>query len=182
MIGTPVNNAGHSGTHEDASELRDLQNRFNALPRQLSTAAQNIDTVLNLAAEARIVPLSEIIPIDDADKEGFACLRQIRSEFIGRVIVFRRVLLPVSRDVVNGLHSFLEYMEDEETFLMLARAQEVSSLCARHANEALNVQEGYEALAADLRRLGQQMDDKFQKVSTPLGAAERTGPGTEGDY
>jgi hypothetical protein len=95
-----------------------------------------------------------------------ACLRQICHDFISRVIIFRNVLLPVSKDVVNGLLTFQDYMEDEKVFLELAREGEVSILCAKYADEACTVQEGYETLASDLLRMGTVMDDKLKKVSS----------------
>jgi hypothetical protein len=110
-------------------ELQQLQQKFNALPKQLVSAAGNMDIVLSMAAEATTVPLNEIIPMGNTDKDAFACLRQIRHDFTGRLIIFRNVLLPVSKDVVNGLLTFLDYMEDKKGFLSWQR-RERSAVCA----------------------------------------------------
>lgn len=146
------------------AKLLPLQKQFTELPMQPETARCNLDTVLQMAAEAHNVPLSDIIPLGNVDKSAVASLKQLRSDFIGRIIVFRSGLLPLSRNVVNGLHSFLDYLEDEGDFLELAKAGEVSRLCSKHADEAQYVQEGYEALASDLLMMGKTMNDSFEKV------------------
>lgn len=143
-------------------ELQQLQQKFTALPHQLQRAVCNMETVISLAAEAQTIPLNEILPM--GNEEAFECLRKLRHNFIERIIVFRSVLLPVSKDVVNGLITFLDYMEDEETFLELARDEEVSKLCIKYADEACTVKHGYETLATDLLRMGREMDVKLRKV------------------
>lgn len=75
--------------------------------------------------------------------------------------------------MVNALHSLLDYMEDEELFLDLAKAGEVSHLCNEHAQDAADVQKGYETLSSDLLALTDIMDTKFKKVRGGL-RAQRT--------
>jgi hypothetical protein len=148
------------------SDLKTLDKKFTHLPKHLETAACNVDTVLKLAAEARTVPLNEIVPLGSS-KEGsqaIKCLKMVRTKFITRIIVFREMLLPVSSRVVNALHTLLDYMEDEEVFLELAKAGEVSELCNAHAKDAHDVQKGYEDLSADLLGLSELMNTEFKKV------------------
>jgi hypothetical protein len=152
-------------------DLKSLDRQFKSLPKQLEKAACNIDQVLKLAAEQRAVSIKDVIPLSST-KEGMAAvdsLSMIRTKFITRIIVFREMLLPVSSRVVNALHNLLDFMDDEELFLELAKAGEVSELCNFHAKDAADVQKGYEYLSADLLALTGVIDKEFKKVRDSSG-------------
>jgi hypothetical protein len=147
-------------------DLKSLDRQFKSLPKQLEKAACNIDQVIKLAAEQRAVSIKDVIPLSST-KEGMAAvnsLSMIRTKFTTRLIVFRDLLLPVSSRVVNALHNLLDFMDDEELFLELAKAGEVSELCNFHAKDAADVQKGYEYLSADLLALTGVIDKEFKKV------------------
>jgi hypothetical protein len=164
-------------THDSSSsvleeiDIKSLDRQFKGLPKQLEKAACNIDQVLKLAAEQRAVSIKDAIPLSES-KEGIAAvstLTSIRTKFTTRLIVFRDMLLPVSSRVVNALHNLLDFMDDEELFLELAKAGEVSELCNFHAKDEADVQKGYEYLSADLHGLSSVLDNELKKVRESSG-------------
>jgi hypothetical protein len=147
-------------------DLKNLDKKFKGLPKHLEKAACNIDQVLKLAADQRAVSIKDVVPLSSTE-DGMAAvnsLTTIRTKFTTRLIVFREMLLPVSSRVVNALVNLLDFMEDEEVFLELAKAGEVSELCNFHAKDAADVQKGYEYLSADLQALNSFVSDEFKKV------------------
>lgn len=94
------------------SSLTELDKCYKQLPRQLRTATENIGLVvtlvLDMAVESRALPVNEVLPATNAaEKQTLASLKGLRSKLNGSIAVFRGVHMPLSKDLVNKLHSFL---------------------------------------------------------------------------